>query len=156
MPSLLRIIKDIDITDSGAVFSDRRQDAKARLSKLTLPSIYQEVLLVLLRCYTLTAALRKLSISTVPLRLILDTMRYTLVIRSAYRKEQYLFHVDFNGSFQARRFFRDCCFQTLTTVIIAINFLLFSFNGVSVIELTSIFFRFHFRGFSFTAPVDLG
>ena len=69
--------------------------------------------------------------------------------------QQYLFHVYFICSFQACPFLHYRCFQTLTAVVFAINFVLCSFNGVSVIEHASIFFCFHFRCFAFAAPGDL-
>lgn len=40
----------------------------------------------------------------------------------------------------------------MTTVVLAVNFLLFAFNGISIIELASIFVRLKLCSFSFAAP----
>ena len=64
----------------------------------------------------------------------------------------YLFHVDFNCSLQASPFLHYRCLQAQTTVVLAIDFLLFPFNGISVIELASIFLRLKLCSFPFATP----
>lgn len=52
----------------------------------------------------------------------------------------YLFHVDRNCPLQTCPFIRYCNLQAFLTVLLAINFFLFSARASDVIELTSIFF----------------